>query len=165
MERARVIGIIEAYGGSPAAWPKDERAAAERLALSDTALLAMMNEARGVDRLLRDWACELVPATDADADAAAERALGEAHGGSGAPRRWWMRAAFGGAIAASLAIGAVLLSRPDAVPGPAPAAPPAVQVALGELPGELPGEDAQAAHDMLVWGNVFTPTPEEEMVL
>lgn len=160
MERARVIGIIEAYGGSPAAWPEDERAAAERLALSDAALLAMMNEARGVDRLLRDWACELVPATDADADAAAERALREAHA-SGAPRRWWMRAAFGGAIAASLAIGAVLLSRPDAVPGSAPAAPPAVQVALGELPGE----DAQAAHDMLVWGNVFTPTPEEEMVL
>jgi hypothetical protein len=160
MERARVIEIIEAYGGSPAAWPEDERAAAERLALSDAALIGMMNDARAVDRLLRDWACELVPASDADADAAAERALAEAYR-SGAPRRWWMRAAFGGAIAASLAIGAVLLSRPDAVPGPAPAAAPKVQVALGDLSGE----DAQAAHDMLVWGNVFTPTPEEEMVL
>lgn len=160
MERGRVIEIIEAYGGSPAAWPEDERAAAERLAMSDSALIAMMNDARSVDRLLRDWACELVPASDADADAAAERALGEVYR-SGAPRRWWMRAAFGGAIAASLAIGAVLLSRPDAVPGPAPVAQPKVQVALGDLSGE----DAQAAHDMLVWGNVFTPTPEEEMVL
>ena len=161
MERGRVIEIIEAYGGYPAAWPEDERAAAERLALSDAALIALMNDAREVDRMLRDWACELVPTTDADADAAADRALAEAYR-SGAPRRMWMRAAFGGAIAASLAIGAVLLSRPDAVPVPAaPAAPPAVQVALGELPGE----DAQAAHDMLVWGNVFTPTPEEEMVL
>ena len=159
MERGRVIEIIEAYGGSPAAWPEDERAAAERLAMSDSALIAMMNDARSVDRLLRDWACELVPTTDAEADAAAQRALAEAYR-SGAPRRWWKRAAFGGAIAASLAIGAVLLSRPDAVPGPAPVTP-AVQVALGELPGE----DAQAAHDMLVWGNVFTPTPEEEMVL
>ena len=160
MERGRVIEIIEAYGGSPAAWPEDERAAEERLAMSDSALIAMMNDARSVDRLLRDWACELVPASDADADAAADRALAEAYR-SGAPRRWWMRAAFGGAIAASLAIGAVLLSRPDAVPGPAPVAQPKVQVALGDLSGE----DAQAAHDMLVWGNVFTPTPEEEMVL
>jgi len=160
MERARVIEIIEAYGGSPAAWPEDERAAAERLAMSDSALIAMMNDARSLDRLLRDWACELVPASDADADAAAQRALGDVYR-SGAPRRWWMRAAFGGAIAASLAIGAVFLSRPDGVPGPAPAEPAAVQVALGELPGE----DAEAAHDMLVWGSVFTPTPEEEMVL
>jgi hypothetical protein len=160
MERGRVIEIIAAYGGSPAAWPADERAAAERLAMSDTALIAMMNDARSVDRLLRDWACALVPASDADAGAAAERALGEIYR-SGAPRRWWMRAAFGGAIAASLAIGAVLLSRPDAVPTPAKAPQSAVQVALRELPGE----DAQAAHDMLVWGNVFTPTPEEEMVL
>ncbi|MBB4631864.1 hypothetical protein [Sphingosinicella soli] len=161
MERARVIEIIAAYGGYPAAWPPEERAAAERLVLSDAPLAAAMNEARGVDRLLRDWACELVPATDAEADAAADRALAEAYL-SGAPRRMWMRAAFGGAIAASLAIGAVLLSRPDAVPGPAaPDAPPPVQVALGDPLGE----DAQAAHDMLVWGNVFTPTPEEEMVL
>jgi hypothetical protein len=160
MERGRVIEIIEAYGGYPAAWPEDERAAAERLALSDASLAALMSDAREVDRMLRDWACELVPATDADADAAADRALAEAYR-SGAPRRMWMRAAFGGAIAASLAIGAVLLSRPDAVPTPATSPQPAVQVALGELPGE----DAQAAHDMLVWGNVFTPTPEEEMVL
>lgn len=160
MERGRVIEIIEAYGGSPAAWPEDERAAAERLAMTDSALIALMNDARSVDRLLRDWACELVPTTDAEADAAAERALAEVYR-SGAPRRWWMRAAFGGAIAASLAIGAVLLSRPDAVPTPVQSPKPAVQVALGELPGE----DAQAAHDMLVWGNVFTPTPEEEMVL
>ncbi len=160
MERGRVIEIIEAYGGYPAVWPEDERAAAEQLAMSDASLIAMMNDARAVDRLLRDWACELVPATDADADAAAERALAEDYR-SAAPRRWWMRAAFGGAIAASLAIGGVLLSRPDAVPGPAPVEPPAVQVALGDLPAE----DAQAAHDMLVWGNVFTPTPEEEMVL
>ncbi|MEA3539011.1 MAG: hypothetical protein U9R73_07775 [Pseudomonadota bacterium] len=160
MERGRVIEIIEAYGGYPAAWPEDERAAAERLTLSDAALTALMNDAREVDRLLRDWACELVPTTDAEADAAADRALAEACR-SGAPRRMWMRAAFGGAIAASLAIGAVLLSRPDAVPTPATSPQPTVQVALGELPGE----DAQAAHDMLVWGNVFTPTPEEEMVL
>ena len=103
MERGRVIEIIEAYGGYPAAWPEDERAAAERLALSDAALIALMNDAREVDRMLRDWACELVPTTDADADAAADRALAEAYR-SGAPRRMWMRAAFGGAIAASLAI-------------------------------------------------------------
>ena len=159
MERTRAIEIIEAYGGHPAAWPDAERAAAEALVAEDIRLRTMMTEARELDRVLRDWACELVAATEVDAMAAADAALAARAEPPG--RRWLPRAAFGGLLAASLAVGALLVARPDAVPPPAIARPQGVQVALAALPGE----NAEAAQDMLVWGSVFTPTPAEETVL
>lgn len=156
MERTRVIEIVEACGGYPAAWPEDERAAAEAVVAGDAGLARIIDDAKTLDRVLRDWARELVPTTMEEADKAAARALdGERYR---TPRRWLPRAAMGGALAASLALGAVLLSRPDPVTPPSPAAR---QIALGGAPGE----NVEAAQDMLVWGSVFTPTPEEEMVL
>jgi hypothetical protein len=159
MERARAVEIIEAYGGYPAAWPADERAAAEVMVAHDATLAAMVEEARAIDRVLRDWACALVPATEADADAAAHAALAAVRPAP-AVARWLPRAAAGGLLAASLAVGAILLSRPDRVPTPAER-PAGVEIAFAALPGE----DAEAAQDMLVWGSVFTPTPAEETVL
>lgn len=163
MERTRAIEIIEAYGGYPAAWPDEERAGVEALVAADNELQARVAEARAIDRVLRDWACELVPATDDEADAAAHAALIEVKRVPMA-RRWWPRAAAGGLLAASLAIGAIMLSRPDAVPTPAAISEPQpreVEIALAALPGE----NAEAAQDMLVWGSVFTPTPAEETIL
>jgi hypothetical protein len=159
MERTRAIEIIEAYGGYPAAWPDDERAAAEALVARDAALAAMVKDARAIDRVLRDWACALVPATEADADTAARAALASLRPAPVVPR-WLPRAAAGGLLAASVAIGAILLARPDALPTPL-GQPAHVEIAFAALPGE----DAEAAQDMLVWGSVFTPTPAEETVL
>ena len=154
MERTRVIEIIEAYGGHSAAWPDDERAAAAALAAGDFSLTRMIEEARALDRGLRDWAHELLPTTIEAADRAALRALATVKAQT--QRRWLPRTALGGALAASLAIG-VLLSRPES---PRPATP-AAQIAMRGLPGE----NAAAAQDMLVWSSVFTPTPEEEAML
>lgn len=159
MERARVIEIIEAYGGHPAAWPETERAAASLVADRDAGLTQMMAEARQIDLVLRDWARELVPVNHVEADAAALKAM---YDGSEVKRRRWLpAAAMGGALAASLAVGAMWLPRPDTAAPVAPKTGEGMQIAFNGLPGE----DAEAAQDMLVWGSIFTPTPEEEMVL
>lgn len=159
MNRTRIIEIIEAYGGYAAAWPDDERDEAAAFAAGDFGLCTMIEDAKALDRDLRDWACELLPTTAAEADAAATRAL--ADGAAVHPvRRWLPRAAVSGALAASLAVGAILFTRSPSTPV-GTVTLPETALALGRLPGE----NVEAAQDMLVWGSVFTPTPEEEMVL
>jgi hypothetical protein len=152
MDRQRVIKIIEAYGGHAAMWPAAERAEAEALARGDAGLAERIEEAKAVDVLLRDWACALVPTTAAEADAAAERALVDVR--RPVRRRWVGGAMTGGVLAASLALGAVLL------PG-SPFETSSEQTAAVDPTSE----QALAANDMLVWGTVFTPTPQEEIVL
>jgi hypothetical protein len=164
MKRERVSEIISVYGGFPVAWPPEERAVAEALVAGDSGLRAEMHAAQALDRMLTDWARSPFPVSDADADAAAVRALGvpvEPNRRSG----WLFPGALvGGAVAASLALAAVLLR-------PGPAATPTVVATAGDPAGvelalnELGDEQAGAADDMLVWASVFTPTPEEESVI
>ncbi len=155
MKRERLTEIIEAYGGDPVRWPADERPAAEALIRGDAQFERMAAEALRLDALLHEWASAEVPVSAAAADAAAKHVLARPK-----PTRWLPAAVFGGAVAASLAIATLLQPSPEA-PVPAPAMAVGPQMAQGDLPEDV----IETAHDMLVWGSVFTPTPEEEMVL
>jgi len=52
MTEARLIELIEAYGGDPEAWPEGERAAALALLSKSEAAQAALSEARALDGLL-----------------------------------------------------------------------------------------------------------------
>ena len=139
MNVERAAEIIAAYGGDPARWPADERAAVLQLVDNDTALARARSSALVFDTELTSWARSEID--HADAGAAAARVLAAHQPVRQAARPVW-RWTIGTGIAAALAVG-ITLTNPFAAPGHRPGA-------------------HSAASDAAAFAMVFTPTPDEE---
>lgn len=153
MTPERAAEILEAYGADPVRWPADERAAAAMLIAGSPGLRERQARAMALDAALSRWACAPLPTADPQPSIArALASLPPRAPPHTRPHRWLAPVA-GGAIAAAL--GAALVLRPAPVAPPAPAPPTVVPAPAPEL----------ARTDAELFQMIFTPTPEEELLL
>lgn len=147
MNVERAAEIIAAYGGDPARWPAQERAAALQLVEADAELNQARRDALSLDNDILDWSQDwtLTQSASDDAAAAATRVL-QARPVARPERPAW-RLAVGTGMAAAIAAAIVLTS-----PFTAPVHTRSAQSAAYRGP----------ASDAAAFAMVFTPTPDED---
>lgn len=138
MNVERADEIIAAYGGDPARWPAEERAAALRLVEADAGLARVRAEASALDADMSSWSqqADVVFDEPGEAHAAAARVLA-ARPALHPVWRW----AAGTGMAVAVAAG-VIFANPFAAPHVHPL--------------------HSAASDAAAFAMVFTPTPDED---
>lgn len=171
MTTEQALALIESFGGDPRRWPDAERAALLALAGHDARVSAAIADARELDTLLVGWALAETPAWRLDDAALAALTAPRALPPRALPpralplrpltlrplplRRWFA----GGAMAAALAAGVVLVN---------PLAPrtghPMVAAAT-PLSSHAPNPDSVDRRADAAFGDVFTPTADEEELI
>lgn len=161
MTTEQALALIECFGGNPRRWPDADRAALLALAGHDTRVAAAIDAARELDAMLVDWALAETPARRLDDAALAALAAPRALPQRPLPMRRWFA---GGAVAAALAAGVVLVNplAPRTRHPVVVAATPLSSHGFGQAPGHAPNQDGANRRTDAAFGDVFTPTADEE---
>lgn len=157
MTPERALEIIAAYGADSARWPDEARRALPALAARDAEVAAALVAAADLDGLLGGWAQAVAPG---DFDLAAIAALPQERPAATRNGPWPRRWIGGGALAAAVAAGLVILAPMPTTSDPAVATlSPTTSVPSATADGNAGGSDAEA------FASVFTPTPDEEELI
>lgn len=157
MSPERALEIIDAYGADCARWPDDARAALLALVASDAGVEAALAQARSLDDLLGGWAGDVAPR---EFDLAAIVRTPQETPAATLKGPWPLRWISGGALAAAVAAGLIVLA-------PMQRAPDAVVASISR---KLPAPSAAATGKAIgteadAFASVFTPTPDEEELI
>ena len=157
MTPERAFEIIDAYGADSARWPDDTRATLQALATCDSEVAAALAQAGKLDALLGGWAHDVAPREfDVAAIVRVPQEAPEIVRGTAFSLRWIT----GGALAAAVAAGLIILAPTQRAPDPVVASlSPEKSAPSAAATGKALGSEADA------FASVFTPTPDEEELI
>lgn len=152
MTREDALEFIDCHGGDPARWPDAERGVVLALVAVDADVAAALPAARRLDALVTGWAT----ATPAAAfDLATITGLAQEKPPAVQQGGWPLRWIGGGALAAAVVAGLVILAPVQ----------PATDIATVSTPSPVLSATAEGNGDLgdaEAFASVFTPTADEE---